>query len=264
MIEVLTGQPRKHLIRAQEPVSLQCFDQKDFTELTRRVPSFFHYLSEQLALRLAQARNVSVTQSHCLELSGTLSQFDLVTIYQTIVNSSQTGELRICDEKSDLISALFFENGQPRCGQFQHLTGEEAIWQLFLSNTPAFTFSFSAGDRAVSSWVQSEPIPRSQGDVLISALRGRDEFHQLKERMPDEDSILFRQKSRFSWPESAPAELQPVAEEIWSVTDDEPFTLATLFRRCTFCELKIYQAIDELVQSKHFQWSCREFAKEVA
>jgi hypothetical protein len=207
---------------------------------------------------------VAVAQSHCLELSGTLSKFDLVTIYQTIVNSSQTGELRICDEKSDLICALFFEKGHPRCGQFQHLTGEEAVWQMFLRNTPTYTFSFSAGDRAVSAWVQSEPIPRAQGDLLITALRGRDEFYQLKERLPNEDTVLFRQKSRLLWPASAPAELKPVAEEIWSLTDEEPVTLAALFRRCTFCELKIYQAVDELVQSKHFQWPCRELAKEVA
>jgi hypothetical protein len=144
------------------------------------------------------------------------------------------------------------------------LTGEEAVWQLFLSNTPVYTFSFSAGERAVSAWVQSEPIPRNQGDLLITALRGRDEFNQLKERMPDQDTVLFRQKSRLSWPESAPEELRPVAEEIWALTDEEPVTLAALFRRCTFCELKLYQAVDELVQSKHFQWSCREFAKEVA
>ena len=99
-------------------------------------PSFFQYLSEQLAFRLAQARDLALAQSHCLELSGSLSNFDLVTIYQTIVNSSQTGELRISNEKSDLISALFFEKGQPRCGQFEHLTGEEALWQLFLSGLP--------------------------------------------------------------------------------------------------------------------------------
>src|SRR5437762_6264539 len=148
-VEVLTEQPRKYLVRTHEPVSLQCFHRNDFTELTRRLPSFFQYLSEQLAFRLAQARDLALAQSHCLELSGSLSNFDLVTIYQTIVNSSQTGELRISNEKSDLISALFFEKGQPRRGQFEHLTGEEAFWQLFLSDSD-YTFSFSAGDRPVS------------------------------------------------------------------------------------------------------------------
>src|SRR5207245_7872397 len=122
-------------------------------------------------------------------------------------------------EKSDLISALFFEKGQPRCGQFEHLTGEEALWQLFLSNTLAYTFSFSAGDQPVSAWIQSEPITRNQCDLLITALRGRDEFYQLKQRMHDADAILHRRKSILSRSPVAPPELQPVAEEIWSLTE---------------------------------------------
>ena len=263
-VEVLTAHPRKYLVRTHEPVSLQCFHRKDFAQLTKRVPSFFQYLSEQLAFRLAQARDLALAQSHCLELSGSLSNFDLVTIYQTIVNSSQTGEVRISNEKSDLISALFFEKGQPRCGQFEHLTGEEALWQLFLSNTLAYTFSFSAGDRPVSAWIQSEPITRNQCDLLLTALRGRDEFHQLQLRMPDPDASLHRRKSILSWPPFAPPELQPIAEEIWAFADEAPVTLGGLFRRFTVCELKIYQVMDELVKSKHFEWSCHEIAKEVA
>jgi hypothetical protein len=245
-------------------VSLQCFHRKDFAELTRRVPSFFQYLSEQLAFRLAQARDLTIAQSHCLELSGSLSNFDLVTIYQTIVNSSQTGELRIANEKSEPISTLFFEKGQPRCGQFEHLTGEEAFWQLFLSNSLAYTFSFSAGDRPVRSWIQSEPITRNQWELLITALQGRDEFNELKQRMPHADAYLHRRTSKLSWPPAAPPELQPIAEVIWSLPYNAPVTLAGLFRSCTFCELKIYKVVDELVQSKHFEWSCPEFAEEVA
>ena len=263
-VEVLTEHPRKYLVRTHEPVSLQCFHRKDFAEITKRIPSFFQYLSEQLAFRLAQARDLALAQSHCLELSGSLSNFDLVTIYQTIVNSSQTGELRISNEKSDLVSALFFEKGQPRCGQFEHLTGEEALWQLFLSDTLPYTFSFAAGDRPVSAWIQSEPITRNQCDLLLTALRGRDEFYQLQQRMPDPDAPLYRRKSILSWPSFAPPELQPIAEEIWSFANETPVTLGGLFRRFTVCELKIYQVVDELVQSKHFEWSCHEIAKEVA
>jgi CRP-like cAMP-binding protein len=263
-VEVLTELPRKFLVRTHEAVSLQCFHRKDFAELIRRVPSFFQYLSEQLAFRLAQARDLALTQSHCLELSGSLSNFDLVTIYQTIVNSSQTGELRITNEKSDLISAFFFERGQPRCGQFEHLTGEEAFWQLFLSDRLIGTFSFSAGDRPVTDWIQSERITRNPGDMLINALQGRDEFHELKRRMPDANATLRRRISKLSWPPVAPPELLPIAQEVWPLTDKAPVTLASLFRSCGFCELKIYQVVDELVQSKHFEWSCGGLAHKVA
>ncbi|HMG05528.1 MAG TPA: cyclic nucleotide-binding domain-containing protein [Chthoniobacterales bacterium] len=263
-VEVLTELPRKYLVRTRESVSLQCFHRKDFVELIKRVPSFFQYLSEQLAFRLAQARDLAVAQSHCLELSGSLSNFDLVTIYQTIVNSSQTGELRITDEKSELLSAFFFAKGQPRCGQFEHLTGEEAFWQLFLSDSLAGTFSFSSGDRPLSDWIPSEPITRNADDMLINSLQGRDEFHQLKQRMPDGNEKLHRRKLNLSWPVIASPELERIAEQVWELASKGPVTLSGLFRSCTVCELKIYQVVDELVRSQQFEWAGGGFAHKVA
>jgi len=113
-VETLSGLPRNQIARTCEPVSVQCFQRKDFPELIKRVPSFFHFLSGQLASRLSQARDLAMTQSHCLELGGNLANFDLITVYQTIANSSQTGQLRISNPSGELISAFFFEQGQPR------------------------------------------------------------------------------------------------------------------------------------------------------
>jgi CRP-like cAMP-binding protein len=263
-VEVLTERPRKYLVRTRESASLQCFHRKDFPELIKRVPSFFQYLCEQLAFRLAQARDLALAQSRCLELSGSLSNFDLVTIYQTIANSAQTGELRICNEESELISAFFFEKGQPRCGQFEHLTGEEAFWQLFLSDSLAGTFSFSSDVRPINDSIQAEPITRNASDLLINALQGRDEYHDLKQRMPNPKAKLHRRKLNLSWPSIASPELQPIAEQIWPLAYKGPVTLAGLFHSCTVCELKIYQVVDELVQSQHFDWACDELAHKVA
>lgn len=249
-VEVLTESPRKQQIRTREPVSLQCFHRKNFSELIRRVPSFFQYLSERLAFRLSQARDLMPAQNHCLELSGSLSNFDLVTIYQTIVNSSQTGELKISNKKSELISAFFFEKGQPRCGQFDHLTGEEAFSQLFLSEALAGTFSFSSGDRSVADWIQSERMARNPEEMLIYALQGRDELSELKGRLGD-GARLRRRKTDLAWPTSVRTDLQPVAEQIWNFVCRGPVTLSGLFGHCSFCELKIYEAASELVESEN-------------
>ena len=254
-VEALSGVPRKHVVRTCEPVSLQCFERKHFEELIRRVPSFFHYLSEQLAFRLSQASDLALAQSHCLELSGSLANFDLITIYQTIANSSQTGELRISNPKSELISTFFFEKGQPRCGQFEHLTGEEAFWQLFVSEELAGTFSFSAGDLPAKDWIQSERITKSASEMLINALQGRDEFAELKQRFADKAATLQRGKAKLSWPVEAPPESQAVAEQIWQFAAARPVTVTELFQHCAVCELKIYQVVEELIQSQHFVWS---------
>lgn len=263
-VEVLTELPRKHLIRTREPVSLQCFRRKNFPELVRRVPSFFQYLSERLAFRLSQARDLTLAQSNCVELSGSLSNFDLVTVYQTIVNSAQTGELRISNESSQLISAFYFEKGQPRCGQFEHLTGEEAFSQLFLSEALPGTFSFSSGDRALRAGMQAEEIARNPEEMLINALQGRDELNDLKHRMSDDSATMHRRKSNLVWPARAPASLRPVAEQIWKFVDGGSVSLSSLFRECSFNELKIYQAVDELVESKHLDLSPIDADEKVA
>ena len=254
-VEVLTERPRKYLVRTREPVSLQCFHRKNFPELVRRAPSFFQYLSEQLAFRLAQARDLALAQSHCLELRGSLSNFDLVTIYQTIVQSSQTGELRISNENGQLISAFYFEKGQARCGQFKHLTGEEAFSQLFLNEALPGTFSFSSGDLSISAGILSEEITRNPEEMLINALRGRDELDELKHRMFNGAATLRGRKANFAWPANALTHLQPVAKQIWAFVRSGPVTLSSLFRQCSFCELKIYEAVDELVKSQHLDLS---------
>lgn len=251
-VEVLTELPRKFFVRTHEKVSLQCFHHKDLPELMQRAPSFFLYLSEQLAFRLSRARDLALAQNHRLELSGSLSNFDLVTIYQTIANSGQTGQLRITNDNAELVSAFFFEKGQPVCGQFEHLTGEEAFWQLFVNETLAGTFSFATGERTLDGWIQSERITRNAGEMLIHALQGRDEFDDLKQRLPENTAPLHRQRNNLVWPVVAPPDLQPLAEQIWQLAVSGPVTLDALFRHCSVCEWKIYRVVDELMQSRHF------------
>src|SRR5204863_1388457 len=94
-VEVFSESPRTRLVRAHEESSLQCFPRANFGELVKSVPSFFRYLCGQMAGRLVRARELAVEQHHGQELSGRISTFDLTTIHQTIVNSGQTGELRI-------------------------------------------------------------------------------------------------------------------------------------------------------------------------
>jgi CRP-like cAMP-binding protein len=263
-VEALSGVPRKHVVRTCEPVSLQCFQRKDFDELIRRVPSFFHFISGQLAFRLSQASDLAMTQSHCLELSGSLANFDLITIYQTISNSSQTGELRISNPKGELISAFFFEKGQPRCGQFEHLTGEEAFWQLFVSEDLPGTFAFSARELPVKDWIQSERITKNASEMLINALQGRDEFAELKERFGNDGGMLQRNKANLTWPPGAPPESKAVAEQIWQFAAGKPVSVEAIFQHCAVCELKIYQILDELVQTSHFSWSHLAVDEKVA
>src|ERR1700704_1928569 len=58
--EALSDLPRTHMMRTREKVSLQRIRSSNFTELAKRVPSFFRYLCEQLASRLLQKHEASL------------------------------------------------------------------------------------------------------------------------------------------------------------------------------------------------------------
>ena len=63
---------------------------------------------------------------------------------------------------------------------------------------------------------------------------------------------------------SSQPELEAVAKQIWEIAASEPVTISALFKLCTVCELKIYEAIDELIQSRHFILSDEAVSAKVA
>ena len=260
----MTEQPRRHGARACESVSVQSFRREDFPELLLRVPAFFRFLCTELAGRLAQAPASALASLHALQLSGRLANFDLITIYQTIVNSAQTGELSIRSDAGELISTFYFQGGQPRFAQFEHLIGEEAFWQLFLAEELPGSFSFSSG--AVDDQrVTDEPqITRAPSDMLIHALQWRDEFATLKCELPDRAAVLERRKPHLDAEQICSAALRPVVEQIWRFSDKRRVPLRSLYPRFEVCEVKIYQAVMALVRSGHFSLSSVELTDKVA
>jgi CRP-like cAMP-binding protein len=249
-IEVFAESPRTRLVRAHEEASLQCFPRANFPELVRHVPSFFRYLCEQMAGRLLLARELAVQQHHAMELSGRISTFDLTTIHQTVVNSGQTGELSIKDEQAERIGAFYFESGRLSAGQFQHLTGDEAFWQLFQIESLSGTFSFSAGEKSLTEWIQSAKMMENISDQLIVALQYRDEFTALKAEMNPGAAKLQPSAPNLHWNGGAPENLRNLAGQIWEIVSRKPGTINELYRKCSSCELKVYQVVDELLRSK--------------
>ncbi len=253
-VEVFCEIVRTQLVRAHEAASLQCFPRANFPELLRLVPSFFKYLCEQMARRLLQERDLAGEPSESLELSGRISNFDLPTIHQTIMSSGQTGELSIKDEDAETIGAFYFEAGRLCAAQFQHLTGEEAFWQLFLSDKLSGTFTFSAGERSQTEWIQSGQIERHGTDLLINALQFRDELEALKKGMHQHSEKLRARSTTLNWNSGAP-EQKPLAEQIWKLLLTGPKTIPELYRACSVCELKIFQVVAELLYSEQVSFA---------
>lgn len=251
-IGALMHLPRDHFAKACADLSVQCFRRSDFPELLRRVPSFFLFLSEKLATRLFQTTELGRSHSTALELTGSLANFDVITIYQTILHSKQTGLLTIADDEGTKISEFYFESGTPRWGRFEHLIGEEAFWQLFLHDDQAATFSFANGAANREAGGKGGALSRQADEILIHAIHMRDEFDDLRKRLGDSTATLRRKQLNLRWDESALADLQPVAEAIWQLAYSRPIALSDLSRECKFCDLKIYKAVDEMVRTDLF------------
>lgn len=255
---VLLELPRGHTARACASVSVQCFNRRDFPELISRVPSFFFFLSEKLASRLFQARELTGSPNSSLELTGSLANFDVITIYQTIIQSMQTGLLTIADETGETISTFYFEKGVPRWGRFQHLGGEEAFWQLFLHEHQSGTFAFSNETKVRPGWGEGSAMSGNADEILFNAVRMRDQFEDLRKRMNDSSARLKRLKLNLDWNNPEFESLRVVAEEIWQLAYNNELTLAELHSRTAFCDLKIYQTVDQLVRTGLFSLGTTE------
>jgi CRP-like cAMP-binding protein len=244
--------PRDHSARACAALSVQCFRRSDFPEVLQRVPSFFLFLAEKLANRLFQARELRQSPNNSLELTGSLANFDIVTIYQTIIQSMQTGLLTIADEDGETISTFYFEKGIARWGRFQHLSGEEAFWQLFLHEHRTGSFSFSNETQVRADWGETSALTGQGDEHLINAIRMRDHFDHLRKRMKDETQRLKRQKLNLEWDSPELQDLRPVAEEIWQLAYNRELSLAELRGRSAFCDLKVYRVADEMIRTGQF------------
>ena len=263
-LEVLTGVNHRHLARTCESVSVRCFHRKDLPALVERVPSFFHYLSEQLAQQVLRAEDTRFSETRCLELRGSLRNFDLVTIYQTIANSSQTGELSVSNERGEVTAAFLFDQGQPRGGRFEHLVGEEAFWQLFQTADLSGTFAFASGNPQATNEADQPAIEPAANELLITALQGRDELEALKSEMPDSCAILRVQNNGAPIANLSFGRSTSLADEIWQRAATGRLTLGALYPQLLVCELKIYRAVEELIAGGRLSLSLAEPSRKVA
>ena len=172
-----------------------------------------------------------------------------MTVYQTIQQSRQSGLLTIADDEGATMAEFYFEKGAPRWGRFEHLVGEEAFWQLFLDDQLAASFSFSHANNGRAGRPEAA-LTRRGDDLLINAIHKRDQFADVRRRLRDSSVTLLRKKLNLSWENPELAQLRPVAEAIWQIAYSRQIVLGDLFRECKFCELKIYQVVDELVRTE--------------
>ncbi len=242
--EAVTRTVRTTTACAAEMCSVQCVPLEHLDEIIAKVPSFGLYLAEQLSWRVLQNDERWSGKSNCQDFSGNLANFDIVAIVQTISGSSKTGELLIHNAEEECVAGIFFREGRPVCVRCHHLTGMDAFDQIFLHEKLPGHFSFTPM-LGVEDVREEFPWNRGVDDLIINAVRQRDEFQIILEKLPPLDARLRVGTSLNMWHGSP--ELETVAHAICEVVASHPTRIEELFWLTSFCELSLYRALLELI-----------------
>jgi CRP-like cAMP-binding protein len=209
-LALLTGSPRSATARSPEHAELFTLEKPVFLDLMETLPAFSRNLCLVLAKRL-EATTLKVPRASGKQLQGTLKFFDLATVIQTLIGSHQTGNLVVTQEAGKhKIAELFFYKGNIARAKFKHLTGDDAVFQLFQS---AFEGEFSFSGRTVAEEEVQTDITLPAISLLMESVRLQDELPLLKERVPDPDRVYRQKAAQLLWEEPETVEL---AAAVWA------------------------------------------------
>lgn len=235
-LALLTGSRRSATARAPERAEVLALDKAVFQDLMATLPRFAQDLCEMLARRL-EATTLKVPRATTKQLQGNLRFFDLATVIQTLIGAQQTGTLLVTEEGGPhKIAELFFYKGNVAKARVRHLSGDDAVFQLFQAPLEG-EFSFT-GRTVQEQDVQSD-ITMPAISLLMESVRLQDELPLLRARIPD-PARIFRQKAgELAWAEAESVEL---AASIWARLR-KGATVTDLQKDIERCSYAIYETL---------------------
>ena len=241
-LALLTGSPRTATARAPERAEVFTLDQAVFIDLMQNLPSFARDLCVVLAQRLERT-TLRAPRPTPKQLQGNLRFFDLATVIQTLIGAQQTGSLVVTHaEGQERVAEMFFYKGNIAKAKFRHLTGDDAVFQLFQSPLEG-DFSFTG--RVVDEKDVQSDITMPAISLLMDSVRQQDELPMLRARLPDPQRVLHQKAVQLTWPNADTAEL---AASVWSRLK-KGATVADLQRDIPRCTHAIYGAVVGLLES---------------
>ncbi len=239
-LALLTGSPRSATVRSPERAVVFAVEKSVFLDLMDVLPAFARNLCLVLARRLEQT-TLKVPRSAGKQLQGNLKYFDLATVIQTLIGSHQTGALVVTQDKHKLAEIFFFRGNIARA-RYRHLSGDDAVFQLFQSTVEG-EFSFT-GREVEENEIQAE-ITMPAISLLMESVRLQDELPLLREKLPDPARVFHQKAAQLSWEEPDSIEL---AAAVWSRLK-KGATLADLEREVPRSSHAIYQTVSTLLDA---------------
>ena len=234
---MLTGAARRSGARIPEMAELWTISRAAFEDLVKGFPDYGLGVARIFAQRLEKfIKGMRLQRSK--ELSGHLMYFDMPTVVQTLVSSSQTGVLSIACGSGDTFAEVLLIQGQierARCGP---LEGEEAFYEIFLGPDDG-EFSFRTAVEPSADAISSVPISNTAMGLLMEAMRLVDELPGLRSRLDDGDKTHQASVSppMIEWddPSTEPIAKQLLAElttprRLSELTGDLPCSTFTFYR----------------------------------
>lgn len=245
-LALLTGSPRSASVRAPEHAELFALSRAVFFDLMDSLPAFARNLCLVLARRL-EATTLKVPQAANKQLQGNLRYFDLATVIQTLIASHQTGTLNVTQEGSrQKISEIVFLKGNVACAKLKHLSGDDAIFQLFQSPLEG---EFSFGGRNVAEDEVQSDITMPAISLLMESVRLQDELALLVARIPDAQTVFHQKAVQLSWDEADTVDL---AAAVWSRLKKGASVL-DLQREIPRCTYSIYRTLTMLLDTRQIE-----------
>jgi CRP-like cAMP-binding protein len=241
-LALLTGSPRTATVRSPEHAALFTLVKPVFLDLMSSLPAFSRNLCVVLAKRL-EATTLKVPRTTAKQLQGNLKYFDLATVIQTLIGSHQTGSLLVIqDGGKHKLAELFFFRGNICRAKVKHLTGDDAVYQLFQAPIEG-EFSFQ-GREVREDEVQTD-ITMPAISLLMESVRLQDELPLLQERIPDADRVLRQKSSQLSWEDPESVEL---AAAVWSRLK-KGASMTDLQRDIPRCTYSLYRTVVTLLDA---------------
>jgi CRP-like cAMP-binding protein len=240
-LALITGSPRTATVRSPEHATLFTLEKSVFLDLMTSLPNFARSLCHVLARRL-EATTLKLPRGS-KQLQGNLRFFDLATVIQTLIGSHQTGSLVVTQEGGkQKIAEIFFFKGNIAKARVRHLSGDDAVFQLFQSPLEG-EFSFT-GKTVPDEEVQSD-ITMPAISLLMESVRLQDELPLLQEKLPDARRVYRQKGGQLKWEEADTVEL---AASVWARLK-KGASLADLQRDLPRCSYALYRTVATLVET---------------
>lgn len=243
-LALLTGSPRSATIRCPENAELFRLDKAVFDDLMGSLPGMARSMCEVIARRL-EATTLKSRRVETKQLSGNLQFFDLATVIQTLIGSHQTGSLIVSSPKHQRVSEIVFFKGNIVRAVFQHLKGDDAMFQLFQSK-PEGEFAFTS--REVEE-PQRPDITMPGISLLMESVRMSDELPMLQERLTDRKKVHKPKVAELEWTDG---ESRAAAKDVFAHMKDGA-SIEALEKESGRCSYWVYKVVLTLQTAGHLE-----------